>query len=62
METVRLFRVFLSAPSDVQEEHEVLAGVLTDWNIQHGQALRVRSNWCIGALIHIRPPGRGLSP
>jgi hypothetical protein len=42
METVQLFRVFLSAPSDVEEEHGVLAGVLRDWNIQHGEALSIR--------------------
>lgn len=42
MESVRLFSLFLSAPSDVTEEHEVIAGVVRDWNIQHGRAARVR--------------------
>lgn len=42
METVRLFSLFLSAPSDVTEEHEIIAGVIHDWNIQHGRAARIR--------------------
>lgn len=49
METVRLFRVFLSAPSDVTAEHEIVAGVLADWNVQHGQALGIRLE-----LVHWR--------
>jgi hypothetical protein len=60
METIRLFRVFLSAPSDVLEEHEVLAGVLTDWNIQHGQSLGIRVE-----LVHWRThahPATGKRP
>ena len=47
-ETVRLFRVLLAAPSDVTEEHELVAGVINDWNIQHGDNFGVRielMNW-----------------
>ena len=49
METVRLFRVFLSAPSDVIAEKEIAAGVLREWNIQHGQEVGVRVE-----LVHWR--------
>ena len=49
MEIVRLFRVFLSAPSDVTEEQESISGVIRDWNVQHGQAIGVRAE-----LVHWR--------
>ncbi|MBI2929864.1 MAG: hypothetical protein HYY24_29750 [Verrucomicrobia bacterium] len=41
-ETIKLYRVFLAAPSDVTEELDILAGALEEWNLQHGQALGVR--------------------
>lgn len=37
-ETVKLYRVFLGAPSDVVEEQTVIRGILDEWNIQHGHA------------------------
>jgi hypothetical protein len=49
METVRLFRVFLSAPADVISEYEIVSGILREWNVQHGQALGVRVE-----LVHWR--------
>jgi hypothetical protein len=45
---ITLYRVFLAAPSDVTEELVLLQEVLTDWNLQHGQALQARVelvNW-----------------
>src|SRR5207249_1565198 len=49
METVKLFSVFLSAPSDVTEEQLIIDGVIREWNIQHGKAAGVRVE-----LIHWR--------
>ena len=60
METVRLFRVFFSAPSDVIAEQEIVAGVLREWNVQHGQDLGVRVE-----LVHWRThtyPATGKRP
>ena len=60
METVRLFRVFFSAPSDVIAEHEIVEGVLREWNVQHGQALGIRVE-----LVHWRThayPATGKRP
>lgn len=51
---VTLYRVFLGAPSDVTEELFVVEGLVREWNLQHGQALRVRVelvNW----HTHTRP-------
>ena len=47
-ETVQLFRVLLAAPSDVTAEHELVAGAINDWNVQHGDGARARielMNW-----------------
>ena len=47
-EPVRLFRILLAAPSDVTEEHRVLAGVINEWNVQHGDNFGARvelMNW-----------------
>ncbi len=49
MENVRLFSLFLSAPSDVTEEQLIIAGVIDDWNIQHGRAAGMRVE-----LVHWR--------
>jgi len=60
METVRLFRVFLSAPADVIAEPEIVAGVLREWNVQHGQDRSVRVE-----LVHWRThayPAAGQRP
>jgi hypothetical protein len=60
METIRLFRVSLSAPSDVTAEHEIVDGILADWNVQHGQALGIRVE-----LVHWRThtyPATGKRP
>jgi hypothetical protein len=53
-QTITLFRVFVAAPSDVTEELVVIAGLVRDWNLQHGQQLKVRVelvNW----RTHTRP-------
>jgi hypothetical protein len=60
METVQLFSLFLSAPSDVTEEHEIIDGIIRDWNLQHGRAMGVRVE-----LIHWRThayPAAGRRP
>ncbi|HUY28339.1 MAG TPA: hypothetical protein VMV27_13050 [Candidatus Binataceae bacterium] len=47
-ETIQLFRILLAAPSDIMEEHTLLAGAINDWNVQHGDAVRARvelMNW-----------------
>jgi hypothetical protein len=47
-ETVHLFRVLLAAPSDVTEEHQLVAGVISEWNVQHGDNFGARIeliNW-----------------
>ena len=47
-ETIQLFRVLLAAPSDVTEEHELVAGAINDWNVQHGDSAQARvelMNW-----------------
>jgi hypothetical protein len=47
-ETIRLFRVLLAAPSDVTDEHVVVAGLIHDWNVQHGDGAKARlelMNW-----------------
>src|SRR5207245_6317555 len=47
-ETIRLFWVPLAAPSDVMEEHQLVAGAINDWNVQHGDSAKVRvelMNW-----------------
>jgi hypothetical protein len=53
-EAITLYRVFLATPSDVSEELIVVEALLRDWNLQHGQAQRVRLesvNW----RTHTRP-------
>ena len=42
MKTVKLFSVFLSAPSDVTTEHSIIQGVIDEWNLQHGRAIGCR--------------------
>ncbi|MGO9605541.1 MAG: hypothetical protein ACLQAT_19490 [Candidatus Binataceae bacterium] len=47
-ETIQLFRILLAAPSDVTEEHAVVAGVIAEWNVQHGDGAGARlelMNW-----------------
>ncbi len=47
-ETIQLFRVLLAAPSDVTEEHALVAGAINDWNVQHGDSAEARvelMNW-----------------
>jgi hypothetical protein len=47
-ETIKLFRVLLAAPSDVTEEHELVAEAINDWNVQHGDSAKARvelMNW-----------------
>lgn len=41
-ETITLYRVFLATPSDIIEERGAIEDVLREWNLQHGQAKRVR--------------------
>lgn len=53
-QNITLYRIFLAAPSDVTEELFVVEEVVRDWNLQHGQNLRVRVelvNW----RTHTRP-------
>lgn len=35
-QSITLYRIFVSAPSDVTEEKIIIDGILTDWNLQHG--------------------------
>jgi Domain of unknown function (DUF4062) len=47
-ELVQLFRVFVAAPSDVDEEHEIIRGQIEQWNRDHGPLSRARvefTNW-----------------
>jgi hypothetical protein len=47
-ETIQLFRVLLAAPSDVTEEHALVAEAINDWNVQHGDGDGARAelmNW-----------------
>jgi hypothetical protein len=47
-EQVLLFRVFVGAPSDVDEAHDVIRGQIEQWNRDHGPAARTRvefTNW-----------------
>ena len=47
-ETVRIFRILFASPSDVTEEYPLLMEVVADWNIQHGDRLKIRLelvNW-----------------
>ncbi len=41
-ESVHLFRVLLAAPSDVTEEHQLVAGVINERNVQHGDNFGAR--------------------
>src|SRR5713226_1743228 len=45
---VLLFRVFVGAPSDVDEAHDVIRGQIEQWNRDHGPLSRARlevTNW-----------------
>jgi len=47
-ERVLLFRLFVGAPSDVDEAHDVIRGQIEQWNRDHGPMARARvefSNW-----------------
>jgi hypothetical protein len=47
-ESIQLFRILLAAPSDVAEERALVASVIDDWNVQHGEGFKVRAelmNW-----------------
>ncbi len=41
-ETIKLFRVLLAAPSDITEEHQLVTGVIDEWNVQHGDGIGAR--------------------
>ncbi len=42
METIKLFKLFLSTPSDVAEERVVISGLIDEWNVQHGGPIHIR--------------------
>jgi len=47
-QTIQLFRILLAAPSDVTEEQELIAELIDEWNVQHGDAAEARvelMNW-----------------
>ncbi len=47
-ETVQLFRILLAAPSDVTEEQALVADLINEWNVQHGDSVKARAelmNW-----------------
>ncbi len=47
-ETVQLFRILLAAPSDVTEEQALVADLINEWNVQHGDSAKARvelMNW-----------------
>ncbi len=47
-ETVLLYRVLWASPGDVVEEYRIAAGLISEWNEQHGQLARTRlelMNW-----------------
>lgn len=47
-ELIQLFRLFVGAPSDVTEEHTIIAGLVEEWNRHHGPAVKARlefMNW-----------------
>ncbi len=47
-ETIQLYRILLAAPSDVTEERDVVAGLIDEWNVLHGDAADTRvelMNW-----------------
>ena len=47
-EHVLLFRVFVGAPSDVDEAHDVIRGQIEQWNRDHGPLSGARvefTNW-----------------
>jgi len=47
-EQVLLFRVFVGAPSDVDEAHDVIRGQIEQWNRDHGPMSKARvefTNW-----------------
>jgi len=47
-ERVLLFRVFVGAPSDVDEAHDIIRGQIEQWNRDHGPLSRARvefTNW-----------------
>lgn len=47
-EQVFLFRLFVGAPSDVDEAHDVIRGQIEQWNRDHGPLARARlefTNW-----------------
>ena len=41
-ETIQLFRILLAAPSDVTEEHALVADAINEWNVQHGDSAKAR--------------------
>lgn len=34
---IKLYRLFIAAPSDIENERQIIRDVVTDWNVQHGQ-------------------------
>ena len=47
-EQIQLFRLFVGAPSDVEEALEVIRGQIEQWNRDHGPLARARvefTNW-----------------
>ncbi|MGB8411315.1 MAG: hypothetical protein WCE23_00665 [Candidatus Binatus sp.] len=41
-EIVKLFRILLAAPSDVTEEQQLVADMIDEWNVQHGDSAKAR--------------------
>jgi hypothetical protein len=47
-ETIQLFRILLATPSDITEEQELVAELIDEWNVQHGDSAKARvevMNW-----------------
>jgi hypothetical protein len=47
-QTIQLFRILLAAPSDITEEQELIAELIDEWNVHHGDNAQARvelMNW-----------------
>jgi hypothetical protein len=53
-ETIKLFRVFFSAPGDLVEEEQIVKDVLDEWNRQHGDDRQARVE-LVTWKTHVRP-------
>lgn len=38
---IQLYRLFFAAPSEISEERSIVADLVTEWNVQHGQPKNV---------------------